>query len=376
MDVQVKLKAITEATEKLLNWGRRGLKDQIVPYAQQREVEMKKNGNFPKHAAFTTSVIFAFALTAGTLAHAASASQGKKVAFFDTKHTQSYVATLTETFVNRATSHGIEVTVFTSMLDAALQAQQIDDAIARKYDLLAIIPGSEQAIVPALARAKAAGIPVIIVNNSPKAGTENLYISYVGVDMTEVGRRTGHAVLDVLKANGRNSARIALITGALQMGPGPRRVAGFKEVISKNPKMQIVAIEDGKWDTAVSERIAGQLFARFASTGGLDVVYGMADNQAVAAIHAAESAKIKLGTKPGQLIVVGSNCMKEGIAAIEAGKEYSTLSQIPTLIGGRAADIVDDYFNHEQLPKDVLIRGELITKENAAKFAGADACEF
>lgn len=325
-----------------------------------------------------TSVVFGatFAVGAISLAHAASASQGKKVAFFDTKHTQSYVATLTQSFVNRAKSHGMQVTVFTSMLDAALQAQQIDDAVARKYDLLAIVPGSEQAIVPALARAKAAGIPVIIVNNSPKSGTESLYVTYVGVDMTEVGRETGRAVLDVLKANGRDSAKIALITGALQMGPGPRRVAGFKEVVSKNPKMKIVAIEDGKWDTAISERIAGQLFARFASTGGLDVVYGMADNQAVATIHAAEAAKIKLGTKPGELIVIGSNCMKEGIAAIEAGKQYGTISQIPTVIGGRAADVVDEYFNHKSLPKEILIKGEMITKKNAAKFEGPNSCGF
>ncbi len=318
------------------------------------------------------SMVFgaALAVACSTFAQASDAAKGKKIAFFDTKHTQSYVATLTEAFADRAKSHGMEVTVFTSMLDAALQAQQIDDAIARKYDMLAIIPGSEQAIVPALARAKAAHIPVVLVNNSPKPNTEDLYVTYVGVDMVEVGRQTGRAVLDVLKANGRDNAKIALITGALQMGPGPRRVAGFKEVIEKDPKIKIVAIEDGKWDTAISERIASQLFARFAATGGLDVVFGMADNQAVAAIHAAQTAKIKLGTKPGELIVVGSNCMKEGLASIEAGLQYGTLSQIPTVIGARAADAVDDYFNQKTLPKDILVPGELITKANVEKFNG------
>lgn len=331
-----------------------------------------------KFSIYAMSMIFGLALAviAVPVAHAANASQGKKVAFFDTKQTQSYVATLAQSFVNRAKLYGMHVTVFTSMLNAALQAQQIDDAVARKYDLLAVMPGSEQAIVPALVRAKKAGIPVIIVNNPPESGIESLYVTYVGVDMTQVGRETAHAVLDALKANGRDSARIALITGALQMGTAQQRLAGFKEVISKNPKMKIVAIEDGKWDTAISERIAGQLFARFASKGGLDVVYGMSDNQAVATVHAAETAKVKLGTKPGDLIVVGSNCMKQGIAAIEAGKQYSTISQIPTVIGGRAADAVDEYFNHKKLPKEVLIRGHLITQKNAAKFAGPDSCGF
>ena len=76
--------------------------------------------------------------------------------------------------------------------------------------------------------------------------------------------------------------------------------------------MEIAAIEDGRWDTATSERLAGQLYARFAATGGLDALYGMADNQAVAAIKAAEAAGIAVGTGPKQLIVVGGNCQKEG----------------------------------------------------------------
>ena len=320
------------------------------------------------------AAVAALTLMSASFAHAADAAKGKKVAYFDTKHTQSYVATLTQAFVDRAKTHGMKVDVFTSMLDAALQAQQIDDAIARKYDLLAVMPGSEQAVVPALARAKAAGIPVVLINNSPKKGTESLYVSYVGVDMTKVGRQIGEAVVDELKASGHKTAKIALVTGAMQMGPGPRRVAGFKEVLAKYPQYKIVALEDGKWDTAISERLAGQLFARFASQGGLDVVYGMADNQAVAAVHAAEAAHIKLGTKPGQLMVVGSNCMKQGIAAIEAGKMYATLSQIPTLIGAKAADVVDDYFNKRPVDKTVLIPGELITKANAKKFE--EPCGF
>jgi ribose transport system substrate-binding protein len=314
------------------------------------------------------AALTAFATFTAGVSQAADGAKGKRVAYFDTKHTQSYVSTLTQAFVDRATSYGMKVDVFTSMLDAALQAQQIDDAIARKYDMLGVMPGSEQAVVPALVRAKAAGIPVVLVNNSPKPGTEKLYITYVGVDMVEVGRQTGRAVIDALKANGHKTAKIALITGALQMGPGPRRVAGFKEVLGKHPEYKIVAIEDGKWDTAKSERIAGQLFARFASQGGLDVVFGMADNQAVATIRAAKTAHVKLGTKPGQLMVVGSNCMKQGIAAIEAGEQYSTLSQIPTLIGAKAADVVNDYFNNKPTPKNVLIPGELITKANAKKF--------
>lgn len=301
--------------------------------------------------------------------HAQTQSKGKRVAMLQTLATHPYVATITRSFKARAESYGMEVTVFTAIFDAALQAQQMDDAIARKFDLIAVMAAHENAVVPALARAKAAGIPVVMVNNTPKAGAEEFYVTFVGQDQVAMGRVTGEAVLKALKASGRDGGKVALITGALQQGLAPHRVAGFREAMKANPKVQIVAVEDGKWATALSEKIAGQLYARYAATGGLDAVYGMADNQAVAAVRAAEAAGIAVGSGPKQLIVVGSNCLKEGIDEIKAGKLYSSVTQIPSDLGVATADTVNDYFNGKKLPKQVLLATDLITKDNVDKWA-------
>ena len=259
---------------------------------------------------------------------------------------------------------------FAAGFDAALQARQMDDGIARKYDLIAVAPISEQGIVPSLVRAKQAGIPVVLVNNPAKVGVENEYMSFIGQDQVEMGRIAGKAILAALKASGRDGGKIALITGALSQGIGPRRLAGLKEIVATNKKVQIVAVEDGRWDTATSERIAGQLYARFAATGGLDLIYGMADNQSTAAIKAAQAAGINVGTGPKQMIVVGGNCQKEGIDAIKAGKQYSTVAQIPTTLGVLAADTIADFFSGKKLPKEKLMPVELVTKADVDKWAG------
>src|SRR5450759_4981488 len=120
----------------------------------------------------------AFALPA----QAAGESKGKKIALLETLATHPYVATLTNSFKTRAQSYGMEVTVFAALIDSALQAQQMDDAIARKFDLIAVMSAGESAVVPALARAKKAGIPVIMVNNTPKEGAEDFYVTFVGQD--------------------------------------------------------------------------------------------------------------------------------------------------------------------------------------------------
>jgi ABC-type sugar transport system substrate-binding protein len=300
--------------------------------------------------------------------------KGKKVAYLTTSPTHPFIAMLTKTFVSRANEYGMEVSTFGSQFDAALQAQQVDDAIVRKFDLIAIVAGSEQAIIPALTRAKQAGVPVILINSPPRDGSEELYLSFVGEDHVELGRITGQAVLKALADGGRDGGKIALITGSLQEGVGPRRVTGFREAMKANPKAQIVAVEDAKWATDASERIAGQLFARFAGQGGLDVIYGMADNQAAAIVQAAKAASIPLGIEKGKLIVVGSNCLKQGIAGIKAGEQYSTGTQVPTRTGLKAAELVADHFNGKKLPKHEILPVETITKANVAKWE--DACTF
>jgi ABC-type sugar transport system substrate-binding protein len=309
-------------------------------------------------------------LAVGLPTPAAAQTQGKKIAHITTLISHPFVAAVAKAFTERAKALGMEVTVFSSPFDAALQAQHVDDAIARKFDMLAVFAASEQAIVPALTRAKAAGIPVIMINSPPKPGTEDLFISFVGEDHVELGRLTGLSVLNAIKLSGRDSAKVALITGSLQEGVGPRRLQGFREAIKANPKVEIVAVEDAKWDTATSERIAGQLYARFAPRGGLDVVYGMADNQAVAAIQAAEAAGIKVGQGKGELIVVGSNCLKQGIAMLKAGKLFSTGIQIPSRTGGRAAELIADHFAGKSVPKYVYLPVETVTKTNVDKWEG------
>jgi len=317
-----------------------------------------------------------FAVLAGLcgavgVAQAAGDSKGKKVLMLQSFAAHPYVATIMKSFRERAESYGMEVTILAAGFDAALQARQIDDGIARKYDLLVVQAISEQGVLPSLVRAKQAGIPVILSNNPIKAGTEDMYVSFVGQDQIEMGRIAGKAIVDALKASGRDGGKVALITGALSEGIGPRRLAGIREALAVNPKIEIAATEDAHWDTATSERIAGQLYARFAATGGLDLVYGMADNQAIAAMKAAQASGIAVGEGQKKLALVGGNCLKEGIDAIKAGDMYATLSQIPTDLGIKEADAVNDYFAGKTLPKNDLLPVEMITKANVGQWQAA-----
>ncbi|MBB5048995.1 ribose transport system substrate-binding protein [Rhodopseudomonas rhenobacensis] len=308
------------------------------------------------------------AMPAARADEATPQTKGKKVALMVATLQDYYMALLNRLVIARAKDFGMEITTFTTPYDPALQSTQIDEAIARKFDMIVMIAMSENAVIPALQRAKQAKIPVVMFVAPPKPGTEELFVSFVGEDNVALGRISGQSILDALKASGRDGGNVALVTGLLAEGLAPRRVAGIKEVLASNKNVKIVAIEDAKWDPVLTEKISGQLYGRFAGQGGIDVIYGMADNMATASIQAAEAAGIKVGIGPGKMAVIGGDCFKEGIEAIKAGKMFATATQIPTWEAAKTVEVAASYFNGKPVSKYEYFPLEAITKDNLAKW--------
>ncbi|MGH7716842.1 MAG: hypothetical protein ACREML_12695, partial [Vulcanimicrobiaceae bacterium] len=93
-------------------------------------------------------VAAAIALVALSTNNAAADPQGKRIAHLTTR-LEDYTAALANTLTDDAKKHGMEVTTFSSPFNPALQAQQMDDAIARKFDMIILVAVSATAIVPA-----------------------------------------------------------------------------------------------------------------------------------------------------------------------------------------------------------------------------------
>jgi ABC-type sugar transport system substrate-binding protein len=85
-------------------------------------------------------------------------------------------------------------------------------------------------------------------------------------------------------------------------------------------------------------------------------------------VQAAKAANIPLGIEKGKLIVVGSNCLKQGIAGIKAGEQYSTGIQVPSRTGTKAAELIADHFNGKKLNKAEILPVETVTKANIDKW--------
>ncbi len=298
------------------------------------------------------------------------AAQGKRVALIVGPTQDRFIGTWAKTFSDAAPAKGMAVTVFSSPWDPALQSQQIDEAVAQKYDALVIQTLSQKAVIPALTRAKNANIPVItVIAQFRENEAQELFVTYVGEDSRTLGQRAGEALGQALTKAGRTNAKVAALVGTLSEGTGSLRTDGFKAALAKYPGIKIVVIEDVQWNPAKAEQAFGQILARFGGTKGLDAVYGMNDVVANGAIQAAESAGVKLGLEKGSLIVVGGNCMGPGIKNIESGKEAATVLMLPQASAKNAADTTADVLGGKKVAREIYETHEIISKENVAKYA-------
>ena len=142
-----------------------------------------------------------------------------------------------------------------------------------------------------------------------------------------------------MKQAGYTKGNVIALTGTASQNNVTDRMAAFKAYMKKYPQYKIVAIQDANWDQATSAKDAQQLLSKYASQGGIQGAYGMADNMAVGIIQGAKQAGVAVGVAKKGLIVTGSNCLSVGIKAIQVGQEYGTGTQAPQVEAALAVKV-------------------------------------
>src|SRR5688500_14078104 len=117
-------------------------------------------------------------------------------------------------------------------VDVDKQMQIIENLIQTGVKALCVTPSGSREIVPAIAKANQAGIPVIVVDTmvDPAAAREAgiKVVTFVGSDNYEGGRLAGQQV--VAAATG-GQAKVAVLEGIPGHETGDSRLRGFKDAI-------------------------------------------------------------------------------------------------------------------------------------------------
>lgn len=303
--------------------------------------------------------------SAGASQAAGGGVKGKTVDFVGYGSDNPWAAAFNKVFIPKLQAAGAKVADLTTM-DPGTAVTNFNQAIANRPDLIVAALLDVSAMVAPIEKAKQAGIPVLVFDGRPDPSVDGDVMQVLS-DSVALGTFAAQNLVEGLKAQGRKSGNIIVITGTKSGYASQDRMRGFNAEMAKSPEYKVVNVQDGNWDPALTGKIATQLFAKYGCSG-VQGAYGMADYMALAIIASAKQAGCAVGGKSG-LIVTGSNCFKAGIDAIKTGELYGTATEDPGTIAEQTAGYVIRYFNGDNPPHKELVKEHRVTPTNVSQFA-------
>lgn len=302
---------------------------------------------------------------------AASSLNGKKVALVACGDQNQWCKTYNHVVIDGLRSKGVDVNYLQDPFDAVQQVQHLNQAIAQKPDRILLVASDARAIIPALRKAKAAGIPVTNLVGPAVAESQPYFDGRIEANMEQLGVNAGKALIEGMQKQGFKKGNVIAITGTTGQGEVAARMKGFKAQLAAHPEYKLVEVQDGSWDQVKSAKIAQQLFAKYRNKGGIQGALGMADPQAAGIIQAAQQTglPVRVGTKDG-LVVVGSTCFKIGMDNIAKGTQYGTSTQAAVPLADFTLPLLQKQLAGEDIPNPSMETEEVITKANLAKWRG------
>jgi galactofuranose transport system substrate-binding protein len=200
---------------------------------------------------------------------------------------------------------------------------------------------------------------VLLVDRNIEVSDESLYLSHVGSDFVEEGRRAGRWLLENTQDE-PGEIPILELRGSDGSTPVNDRKLGFAQTIAVGDRYRIVHSESGAFLRARAREITAKVLA--AKKHRIRAVFAHNDGMALGAIDAIEAA----GLKPGiDVLVIAIEGGREALEAIVAGK-LNVSVEVNPLVGPQLIALAKDAAAGKPVPRRVVTQDMMFTRENAA----------
>ncbi|HET9594784.1 MAG TPA: ABC transporter substrate-binding protein [Anaeromyxobacteraceae bacterium] len=309
----------------------------------------------------SSAVLFAIAL--GVSGTARAAEKKITLGFSQIGAESEWRTANTQSIKDAAAAAGINLKFSDAQQKQENQIKAIRSFIAQKVDVIAFSPVVETGWEPVLREAKAAKIPVILSDRAVDTKDDSLWVSFMGSDFVEEGRRAanwllGYAPVKDLAAKG--TVNIVELQGTVGSAPAIDRKKGFEDVLKAHPNYKVIRSQTGDFTRAKGKEVM-EAFLK-AEGKNINVLYAHNDDMAIGAIQAIEEA----GLKPGKdIVIVSIDAVKGAFEAMMAGKLNATIECSP-LLGPQLMAAVKDLKAGKTLPKRIVTQEGVFPAEVAA----------
>lgn len=231
------------------------------------------------------------------------------------------------------------------------QLSQVEDVIVKNPDAIVFIPVDYKALVPAVEKINAAGIPVTNITDRIAGGK---LVAYVGADDYNIGLATARFLLKQMGGKGN----VVILEGVKGSLTNTDRVRGFNDALKENPNVKLLASQPANYQRLNALQVMENLIQ---SHPQIDGVLAANDPMAVGAIEALEGANRKA-------LVVGINGSKEAVELIKTGKLLASGDFNGFIQGCLGTEIAIRNLRKEQTPKEIILKPVVIEKSNTGPY--------
>ena len=302
-----------------------------------------------------------------------------KVGFSQVEMNNPWRIAQTESMQAEAERLGYEMVYTDAAGDEAKQIQDVNDMISQQVDLIFLAPRSEKPLAQAVLDAKAAGIPVILLdrnvdNEIAKPGED--FVTFIGSDFIQEGARAAEWLARTMGGE----ATIIELEGTTGSSPAMDRQKGFRDYLAGTftghpsgtpvaaptagfPGMTVVASQTGDFARDEGRKVFETLYQ---ANPEATAVYAHNDEMAIGAILALEAQ----GKVPGtDVIIVSIDGSKDALQAIIDGKLGATVESNPRF-GPKAFETLAAYANGDDIPEKIINPDKFFDSSNAEAEVG------
>ncbi len=274
-----------------------------------------------------------------------AASKGPVVGFSQVGAESGWRTANTKSIKDEAAARGITLKFSDAQGDQENQVRAIRSFIQQRVDYIAFSPRTEDGWESVLQEAKRAKIPVILTDRAVKVSDSTLYVTFIGSDFVEEGRRAAACL--ARHTNGK--ANIAELQGTPGSAPALDRKRGFEEALAAYPDMHIIKSQSGNFERAKGKEVF-EAFLRSSDGPKITALYAHNDDMALGALQAIEAA----GKVPGKdVVVVSVDGVRDAFQAMLDGKLACSVECNP-LLGPQLFDVIAKLQKGEPVPHRIL----------------------
>ena len=255
---------------------------------------------------------------------------------------------------------GIDVTEHSPLggQDANEQYQLTENAIERGVDAIIIAPVDSAGIVPAIEKAKNAGIPVFTSNTRAFVKNPKDIVTFVGVENETGGYDIAKYMFSQFPAG--KQINLIIIDGNRSGQTTLDRIAGIERAIKGDSRVKLLDSQEAKFVRSQAQDIMEQFLVKHKQ---IDLVIALNDEMAIGAYNAIKSAN-----RLKEMLISGFDGAPEGLQAVLDGQISATLNQDLPGQGSEAIKAVKDYLDGKTIPDWIKVGGEVCVPSNARQF--------